>query len=81
MKELEDGTHALGFFNRDSTEQTLAFDKLSFLGFKGPVHVRDLWRQKDLADIPDTTKDKFRITIPAHGVQLYKMSDAPVKTE
>jgi hypothetical protein len=73
MKELEDGSSALGFFNRDSVEQNFSFNKLSFLGFKTRLHVRDLWRQRDLPDIADTAKEPLRMTIPAHGVQLFKL--------
>ena len=75
LKELEDGSKALGFFNRDSAEQTVAYDKLNFIGFETPQQVRDLWRQKNLANI-DPNKDKFIVTIPAHGVQLYKLTTA-----
>lgn len=74
MKELEDGSSALGFFNRDSAAQNVSFNKLSFLGFKTPLHVRDLWRQQDLPDIADTAKEPLRMTIPAHGVQLFKLT-------
>jgi alpha-galactosidase len=74
LKDLEDGSKAVGFFNRDSTAQDLAFDKFYFIGFPGPVHIRDLWRQMDLPDLHDTTKEKFKLTVPAHGVQLYKMT-------
>lgn len=28
LKELEDGSRAIGFFNRDSSEQTISFNKL-----------------------------------------------------
>jgi alpha-galactosidase len=73
-KELEDGTSALGFFNRDSTEQSFSFSKLSYLGFKTRLHVRDLWRQQDLPDIVATSKESLKMTIPAHGVQLYKLT-------
>ena len=76
MKELEDGSSALGFFNRDSTEQNFSFNKLSFLGFKTQVHVRDLWHQQDLPDIADTVKEPLRMTIPAHGVRLFKLTAA-----
>jgi len=72
----EDGSRALGFFNRDSTPQTIAFNKLSFLRFRTRQHVRDLWRQMDWPDIGDTMKEPFRMTIPAHGVMLYKLTSA-----
>jgi len=76
VKELEDGSKAVGFFNRDSAAQTLGFNKLSQLGFESKVHVRDLWRQKDLPDITDTHKEALPMTIPAHGVMLYKLTPA-----
>jgi alpha-galactosidase len=74
LKELEDGSKALGFFNRDASEQAIAFDKLQYLGFKGAQHVRDLWRQKNISDIVNIATDKLHITIPAHGVELYKLT-------
>ena len=76
MKQLEDGSKALGFFNRDSSEQTIKFNKLTYLGLSSRQHVRDLWRQQDLPDIMDTMKNSFPVTIPAHGAQLYKFSPA-----
>jgi alpha-galactosidase len=77
LKELADGSRALGFFNRASTAQTLAFNKLTQLGFPRKVHVRDLWRQQDLPDIADTIKEDLAMTIPAHGVMLYKLTPNP----
>ena len=74
LKPLEDGSKALGFFNRDSTPQTIRFEKLGFLGFKNGQHVRDLWRQKDLPDLHNLDTDKLSMVIPAHGVQLYKLT-------
>ena len=79
LKELEDGSKALGFFNRDSAEQKLNFDKLKFLGFDTRHHVRDLWRQKNLPDVAGTISDKLSMVIPGHGVQLYKLT--PVGTK
>ena len=76
LKELEDGSRALGFFNRDSAAVSLAYNKLFFLGFKRRQHVRDLWRQQDLPDVVDTVKDTFPVAIPAHGVMLYKLTAA-----
>jgi len=72
QKELEDGAHALGFFNRGDTPEKINFNKLSYLGFKGVSHVRDLWRQTDLPDAKGTLK----LTIPAHGVVLLKLTAA-----
>ena len=73
-KPLEDGSVALGFFNRDSTAQTLYFNKLGELGFTAPLRVRDLWRQQDLSAIDDVRRQGLTMAIPSHGVQLYKIS-------
>jgi alpha-galactosidase len=74
VKELADGSRAVGFFNRDSAAQPLAFNKLGQLGFKGGQHVRDLWRQRNLPDIANPNQDDLVMTIPAHGVMLYKLT-------
>ena len=71
MKSLEDGSKAVGFFNRDSVPQSIAFNKFGYLGIKKRQQVRDLWRQVNL---PDYVKPPFKTTIPAHGVQLYKLT-------
>ncbi|HZZ19174.1 MAG TPA: putative Ig domain-containing protein [Opitutaceae bacterium] len=76
MKDLEDGSKALGFFNRDTQAQTLAFGKLARIGFSPKLHVRDLWREKDLPDIMDSGREDLNMTIPAHGVMLYKVTSA-----
>jgi hypothetical protein len=44
-------------------------------GFNSQQHVRDLWRQTNLPDIMDPTKDGLNMTIPGHGAQLYKLTD------
>ena len=74
-KDLEDGGRALGFFNLGVTPVKLAFNDFAKLGLTGAQHVRDLWRQKDLADV-DTAKGSLPLTIPAHGVVLYKLTAA-----
>jgi alpha-galactosidase len=76
LKELEDGAKALGFFNRDSAAQDFTFSKLSFLGFKTPQHVRDLWHHADLPDLGDPVKQPLTMSIPAHGVVLYRLAPA-----
>ncbi len=70
LKDLEDGSKALGFFNRGDKVQTFAFNKLSPVGIAGKQHVRDLWRQRDL---PDAT-GKVEVTVRPHGVVLLKFS-------
>ncbi len=72
LKELEDGSQALGFFNRGRQAEGIAFNKLASIGLSGKQHVRDLWRQKDLGDVKETVK----LTIRAHGVVLLKFTPA-----
>jgi alpha-galactosidase len=74
-KELEDGAHVLGFFNLGPVSETLDFDQLAALGYKGNLHVRDLWRQRNLPDV-NATNGALPLTIPAHGVLLYKLTAA-----
>ena len=76
VKLLEDGGKALGFFNRDSAQQTIEFNKLGNLGFAARQQVRDLWRHQDLPDMIDPSNGSLKMTIPAHGVQLYKLTKA-----
>jgi alpha-galactosidase len=72
VKNLEDGTKAIGFFNRDSAPQTVAFGRWATLGLSGKQRVRDLWRQRDLEIVGDGAP--LRSAIPGHGVQLYKLT-------
>jgi hypothetical protein len=44
--------------------------KLSELGFSGKIHVRDLWRQKDL----ESVAGEFAPVINPHGAGLYRLS-------
>jgi alpha-galactosidase len=74
-KKLEDGGRALGFFNLSTAPVNLDFNQLAKLGFNGKQHVRDLWRQKNLADV-DAAAGALPLTIPAHGVMLYKLAAA-----
>lgn len=74
-KNLEDGSKAVGFFNRDSSPQMITFNRLGDLGLKGRQRVRDLWRQQNQADFSEEAP--LRMTVPAHGVMLYKLVAAP----
>ena len=74
-KELEDGSRALGFFNLGSVPANLEFNQLAQFGFAGTQHVRDLWRQSDLADV-DAATGVLKMAIPVHGVVLYKLTAA-----
>jgi alpha-galactosidase len=67
-KDMEDGTKAVGLFNRGGEETTVTAH-WSELGINGPRVVRDCWRQQDLAryDAEFTTK------VPPHGVTLVRL--------
>ncbi|MGA9780379.1 MAG: glycoside hydrolase family 27 protein [Verrucomicrobiia bacterium] len=75
LKNLEDGGKAVAFFNRGPQAETINFCKLGFIGISGPLHVRDLWRQKNLPDVTDP-KDVFKVNIAAHSAELYKFTSA-----
>ncbi|HHI78783.1 MAG TPA: alpha-galactosidase [Planctomycetes bacterium] len=72
-KKMEDGSQAVGLFNRDEVEGrvTLPFQ---LLGWEAPSRCRDLWRQKDLAmDGPGFGKGSFSTSVPRHGVVLLRV--------
>ena len=77
-KQLEDGGRALGFFNLGSEPANLEFNQLAQLGFTGAQHVRDLWRQSNLPDV-DAATGVLKMTIPVHGVVLYKLTPAATR--
>jgi len=65
VKDLFDGTKAVGLFNTGETEDELSVTWRE-LQLTGPHIVRDLWRQTDL----DTLDTRFTARVPAHGVVL-----------
>jgi alpha-galactosidase len=72
-KRLADGSHAVGFFNLGAQPAEMSFRDFAKLNVSGQQIVRDLWQQKNVATL-DTTKDALPLTIPAHGVLLYKFT-------
>src|SRR4051794_19258250 len=70
-RDMEDGSLAVGLFNRGEREATVAA-RWSDLGVSGSRPVRDLWRQKDLG----TFRDHFPATVAGHGVVLVKIGRA-----
>ena len=70
-KEMEDGTKAVGLFNRGEF-QTPVIVKWSDLGINGRQTVRDLWRQKDLG----TFDAQFAASVGRHGVVLIRLRPA-----
>ena len=74
-KEMEDGSRAVGLFNRGEFEQTVTA-RWSDLAITGKRSVRDLWRQKDLGEF----EDKFEIKVGRHGVVLVRLAKKPLQT-
>ncbi len=71
-KPLEDGSWAVGLFNRGEKPATMRV-RWSDLGLAGAHVVRDLWRQQDLG----TFTEHFESSVPRHGVRLVRISTSP----
>jgi alpha-galactosidase len=67
VKELEDGSKALGIINKTNDCQKITIN-LSDAKLNGKQLMRDLWRQKDLGISSNT----FQTIIPGHGTTLVK---------
>jgi alpha-galactosidase len=68
IRHMEDGSLAVGLFNRSKNDVNItAYWK--DLGISGKQKVRDLWRQKDIGGF----NDKFIDGVPAHGVVMVRM--------
>jgi alpha-galactosidase len=70
LKQLEDGSRALAFFNRSADTEKFIFNKLNSIGLGGARHVRDVWRQRDLPDC----NGEFSAEVSGHGVFLLRLS-------
>lgn len=68
-KPLEDGSMAVGLFNKGMEPAEISFT-LKSLGIRGKQTIRDLWRQKDLTE----TSDAYTATVSPHGVVLLKIA-------
>ena len=69
MKEMEDGSKAVGLFNRGEMEAKVTA-QWADLGVKGKQVVRDLWRQQDLGAF----ETQFSASVPGHGVVLVRLT-------
>jgi hypothetical protein len=67
VKELADGSLAVGFFNRTETDAPMDY-RWSHLGISSAPQVRDLWLRKDLESQPI-----FAAGLPAHGCVLLRV--------
>ena len=72
VKELEDGSKAVGLFNLASRPRNISIEG-SDLGIGGNQQVRDLWRQKEIGSFDKT----FEVAVPRHGVSLVRIH--PIK--
>ncbi len=75
-KPLEDGSLAVGLFNRGESEKTITVN-FSDLDLSGRLMVRDLWRQKDLGAFDN----QFTANVARHGVVLVRMGPAAKTAE
>lgn len=75
VKELEDGSKAVGFCNLGIEPAHIAFNDFSNLKISGVYTVRDIWRQRDVDNI-HTQNDELTLNVPAHGVLLYKFTSS-----
>jgi alpha-galactosidase len=68
VKELEEGTKAVGIFNTDTAWHKVSVN-FKELNLPDKIRARDLWSQKDLGlfDI------SYSVLIPPHGVKLLKV--------
>ena len=74
LKDLEDGSKALGLFNTTEIEIPISV-KFADLGIKGKYKARDLWRQKNLG----TFNNKFESKVPRHGVMYVRLDQIDLK--
>jgi hypothetical protein len=68
VKDLEDGSKAIGIFNISDTYSTI---KIAWkdIGLTNSQRVRDVWRLTD----EGTIKDAYTASIPPHGVKLLRV--------
>jgi alpha-galactosidase len=71
VKDMEDGSKAIGMFNRNTTPAKIKAE-WSVLGITGKQVVRDAWRQKDLGEFTDS----FTADVAPHGVKLITIRKA-----
>ena len=75
VKDLLDGSKAVGLFNRSNTEAQISV-RWSDLGISGAWMVRDLWRQKNLG----SQTESFQMPVGEHGAEMILLLRKPRKT-
>ena len=68
VRELADGSHAIGFLNIAQQPQTITVT-WEQLGLKQPARARDLWRQQDVT----LAGDGFSVEVGRHGAHLIRV--------
>lgn len=69
VKDLEDGSLAIGLFNPDEDKSINVEANWEDIGIEGKWLVRDLWRQKDVG----VFSKKFSAMVSSHGVILIRI--------
>jgi alpha-galactosidase len=75
-KPLEDGSLAVGLFNRSEIPETISVSWKD-LGLVGPRAIHDVWRQVSLGVDPSG----FSSLVPRHGVRLLKITTPTATTD
>jgi alpha-galactosidase len=70
-KDLEDGSKAVGLFNRGENESEVTV-RWSDLSVSGEQAVRDVWRQEELGQF----RSEFRTTVGRHGASVVLLKPA-----
>ncbi|GAB4315032.1 MAG: hypothetical protein Kow00127_06270 [Bacteroidales bacterium] len=70
VKSLQNGDHAIAFFNLSDHRIDYSLKPDTSLQMPGKGLLRDLWRRKDLGSINDT----MNVVLPAHGTQLFRIT-------
>jgi alpha-galactosidase len=76
VKDMEDGCHAVGLFNRGEAPATVSV-RWTDLGLKPNLYVRDVWRQKDLGKF----KSSFTAEVPRHAGVLLRVGQKKYKPQ
>jgi alpha-galactosidase len=69
VKDLEDGSKAVGLFNQGVSGPAEVTVKWSDVAVTGKQRARDLWRQKDLGQFAG----EFKAKVPCRGVVLIRL--------
>ena len=68
VRDLADGSKAVGLFNRHPQPMQMKVD-FTKVGFTGAVKARDIWAAKDLGAL----NGSYEASVPGHGVVLLKV--------